>query len=73
MRNVVSVSLEDAMLKNLSKIAKTEHTSRSEIIKRALNKLFYSYELSKLRDKGISQMAKKRKVLTDDDVFGAVS
>jgi len=73
MRNIVSISLPGAILKKLEKEAKEEGSSRSEIIKRSLSRYFFSHDLAKARNRAIGELAKRGVVLTDEDVFKAVS
>ena len=73
MRHIVSISLPGAILKKLEKEAKEEGSSRSEIIKRSLSRYFFSHDLAKARNRAIGELAKRGVVLTDEDVFKAVS
>lgn len=73
MRNIVSISLPGAILKKLEKEAREERASRSEIIKRSLSRYFFSHDLAKARNRAISELAGRGVVLTDEDVFKAVS
>jgi metal-responsive CopG/Arc/MetJ family transcriptional regulator len=73
MRNIVSISLPGAILKKLEKEAKEEGSSRSEIIKRSLSRYFFSQDLAKARNRAIHELGRRGVVLTDEDVFKAVS
>jgi len=73
MRNVVSISLPGSILKQLEKEAKEEGSSRSEIIKRSLSRYFFAHDLARARNRAMSELAGKGMVLTDEDVFKAVS
>jgi len=73
MRNIVSISLPGAILKKLEKEAKEEGASRSEIIKRSLSRYFFTHDLAKARNRAISELGARGIVLTDEDVFKAVS
>lgn len=73
MRNVVSISLPDQILKKLDKATKDEGSSRSDVIKRSLFRYFFARDLSKAREKAMSELASKGMVLTDDDIFNAIS
>lgn len=73
MRNVVSISLPGSILKKLEKKVKEEGASRSEIIKRSLSRYFFSHDLAKARNGVISELFDRGLVLTDEDVFKAVS
>jgi metal-responsive CopG/Arc/MetJ family transcriptional regulator len=73
MRNVVSISLPGPILRKLEKEVKEEGSSRSEIIKRSLARYFFSHDLARARNRAISELAGRGVVLTDEDVFTAVS
>ncbi len=73
MRNIVSISLSGSILKKLEKEAKEEGASRSEIIKRSLSRYFFSHDLARARNRALGELAKKGIVLSDEDVFKAVS
>lgn len=73
MRNVVSISLPGTILKQLEKEVKEEKTSRSEIIKRSLSRYFFSHNLTRARNRALTELAGRGVVLTDEDVFKAVS
>ncbi len=73
MRNIVSISLPGSILKKLEKEAKEEGASRSEIIKRSLSRYFFSHDLARARNRAISELASRGIVLTDEDIFKAVS
>ena len=73
MRNVVSISLPGPILRKLEKEVKAEGASRSEIIKRSLARYFFSHDLARARNRAISELAGRGVVLTDEDVFKAVS
>ncbi len=73
MRNVVAISLPGTILKKLEKEARLEGASRSEIVKRSLSRYFSAHELAKVRNRAMAELARKGVVLTDEDVFKAVS
>ncbi|MBF0532800.1 MAG: ribbon-helix-helix protein, CopG family [Candidatus Omnitrophica bacterium] len=73
MRNIVTISLPDHMLNHLMKTAGEEKASRSEIIKRSLNRYFFAYDFAKARDKALSELAKRGDALTEEEVFKVVS
>ena len=73
MRNVVSISLPNNLLKKLSNEAKDNHTSRSEIIRKSLSQYFFVREFSNIRDKAMGELAKKGITLTENQIFDEIS
>ena len=73
MRNIVAISLPDSLLRPLSAEAKKEHTSRSEIIRKALKHHFFVREFTMVRNKAMEELAKKGVTLTEEDVFKKIS
>lgn len=73
MRNIVAISLPDSLLKPLSTEAKEEHTSRSEIIRQALKYHFFVRGFTRVRNKAMSELAKKGITLTEEEIFKKVS
>ncbi len=72
-RNVVAISLPDALLKKLTKEAKDQNTSRSEVIRRSLLKLFAIRDFTLARNQSLNELASKGVHLTDEDIFKQVS
>jgi metal-responsive CopG/Arc/MetJ family transcriptional regulator len=73
MRNVVTISLPNDLLKKLTNEAKMENATRSEVVKLALKQHFLARELDSVREKAMEELARKGVTLTDDDVFSKVS
>ncbi len=73
MRNIVTISLPNSLLKPLSTEAKEEHTSRSEIIRKALKHHFFVREFTMVRNKAMEELAKKGITLTEEDIFKKIS
>ena len=73
MRNVVAISLPDKLLKQLSIEVKEENTSRSEIIRNSLKQHFFIRDFTSLRNKAMSELAKRGISLTEEEVFEKVS
>ena len=73
MRNVVTISLPNDLLKKLASEAKTENATRSEVVKIALKQHFFARELDSVRDKAMVELARRGVTLTDDDVFNKIS
>ena len=72
MRSVVSVSLPKDMASKLKKAAKEIGKSQSEIIKDSLRAYLWETRFMKLR-KAMVEKAEGKGILTDEDVFKAVS
>jgi metal-responsive CopG/Arc/MetJ family transcriptional regulator len=72
MRTVISVSLADDMAKSLEKEAKRSGRSKSGVVKEALREYLWEERFRRLRGKMV-RGAESRGVLTDEDVFKAVS
>ncbi|MBU0694248.1 MAG: ribbon-helix-helix domain-containing protein [Candidatus Omnitrophica bacterium] len=73
MRNVVAISIPNNLLKNLTAEAKEEHTSRSDIIRRALKQHFFMRDFTMARNKAMAELAKKGITLTEEEIFEKVS
>ncbi len=73
MRNSVSISLPDGILKQLKAQSKSEDASWSEVVRKALQSYFYKSEFSRLRQQAMGEAAKKGIFLTEDDVFKNIS
>ena len=72
MKSVVSVNLPEKMSSELNKVAKDTGLSKAEIIKEALN--VYLWELRfKKSPKRLTAKARLLGIVTDEDVFKAVS
>ena len=72
MRTVVSVSLTSDLASELKKTAKIEGKSKSGIIKEALRSYLWESNFLTVRKK-MTRKAETRGILTDEDVFKAVS
>lgn len=72
MRKVVSVSLSKDLADDLQKTAKAEGRSKSGIMKDALRSYIWESKFMAIRKK-MTRKAEMKGVLTDDDVFKAVS
>jgi metal-responsive CopG/Arc/MetJ family transcriptional regulator len=73
MRNVVAVSLPGEVLKKLSCEAKTEHVSRSEVVRKALKQYFFVSSFSRLRLQAQKELARKGVVVSEEELFGKIS
>jgi metal-responsive CopG/Arc/MetJ family transcriptional regulator len=72
MRAVISVSFPEEMAKELDKIAKESGRTKSDLIKDALRAYLWEDRFSGLRS-GLIRKAKDKGLVTDEDVFKAVS
>lgn len=72
MRNVLSLSLPEQMAKELSNVAKTSGRNKSDIVKESLSNYLWENKFRQSR-KMLSAKAKKSGLITDDDVFKALS
>ncbi|MBI1821772.1 MAG: ribbon-helix-helix protein, CopG family [Nitrospirae bacterium] len=72
MRTVVSVSLSKDLAVELQKTAKAEGKSKSGVIKEALRSYIWESKFMALRKK-MTRKAETKGILTDEDVFKAVS
>ena len=73
MRNIVTISIPNNLLKNLTTEAKEDHTSRSDIIRRALKQHFFMRDFTRARNKAMAELAKKGIALTEEEIFKKVS
>ena len=73
MRNAVSISLPDDLLKKVRRQSKRESANFSELIRRALNEYFFTTEFKRLRQKALAELEKKGISLTDEEIFKKVS
>ncbi|MGD1010428.1 MAG: ribbon-helix-helix protein, CopG family [Candidatus Aminicenantales bacterium] len=72
MRAVISVSFPQEMAKELDRIAKASGRTKSDLIKDALRAYLWEDRFSRLRS-GLSRKAKDKGLVTDEDIFKAVS
>ncbi len=73
MRNVVTISIPNSLLKSLTIEAKEEQTSRSDVIRRALKQHFFMRDFTKARNKAMAELTKKGIALTEEEIFEKVS
>lgn len=72
MRTVISVSFPKEMAVELDRLAKESGRTRSEIVKEALRAFLWEERFRALRGR-IRPKAKKRGLVTDEDVFKDIS
>lgn len=73
MRSVMAVSLPMELLKKLSREAKEIHSSRSEIVRRALQQHFFVRDFSGARNRILSEMNRKGISKTEEQIFDEIS
>ena len=72
MRAVISVSFPENMAKELDRIARESGRTKSDLIKEALREFLWEERFSRLR-KSLTRRSKAKGLVTDDDVFRAIS
>ena len=72
MRSVLSISLPEKTSSELEKFAKSTGRSKSDIVKESINLYLWEVQFRKMQ-KRLSAKAKKRGIVSEDDVFKAIS
>ena len=72
MRSVLSVSLPEKTSSELERFAKSTGRSKSDIVKESINLYLWEAQFRKMQ-RHLSGKAKKRGIVSEDDVFKAVS
>ena len=72
MRTVLSVSLPDSMAAELETIAKAMGRNKSDIVKESLGLFLWETKFRNIKKK-LSSKAKAAGIVTEEDVFKAVS
>ena len=72
MRSVLSISLPEKTSSDLEKFAKTTGRSKSDIVKESINLYLWEAQFRKMQRR-LSAKAKRRGIVSEDDVFKAVS
>ncbi|MBP6942297.1 MAG: ribbon-helix-helix protein, CopG family [Syntrophorhabdaceae bacterium] len=72
MRSVLSVSLSKQMAEELDAFARATGRNKSDIVKESLSIFLWETRFSDIR-KRLAKKAKAAKVITDEDVFKAIS
>ena len=73
MRNIVSISLPENLLKKVRRESKKENITSSELIRKTLNGYFFITEFRQIQQKALSEVKKKGLKLTDEEIFKRVS
>jgi len=69
MRNVVSISLPDVLVKELKTESKLEHTSLSDVIRKSLKDYLFRTKFDRVRKRAQMQMAKTGAIATEEDIL----
>jgi len=72
MRSVLSISLPEKTSSELEKFARSTGRSKSDIVKESINLYLWETQFRKIQRR-MSAKAKKRGIVSEDDVFKAVS
>jgi predicted DNA-binding protein len=72
MRSVLSISLPEKTSSELEKFAKSTGRSKSDIVKESINLYLWEAQFRKMQRR-LSAKAKKRGIVSEEDVFKAVS
>jgi len=72
MRSVLSISLPEKTSSDLEKFAKSTGRSKSDIVKESINLYLWEAQFRKMQRR-LSAKAKRRGIVSEDDVFKAVS
>jgi len=72
MRSVLSISLPERTSSELEKFAKSTGRSKSDIVKESINLYLWEAQFRKMQ-RCLSAKAKKRGIVSEEDVFKAVS
>ncbi|MBI3318129.1 MAG: ribbon-helix-helix protein, CopG family [Candidatus Omnitrophica bacterium] len=68
MRSLLSVSLPDLLAKDLKRLTKEMHLTRSEVVKLALRNFLIRYQLDTIRRRLVPK-ARAKGIFTEEDVF----
>jgi metal-responsive CopG/Arc/MetJ family transcriptional regulator len=72
MRNTVTVSLPQAVKRELDRVAKEEGVSRSDVLRQSLEDFLFARRFRRLRQRMMAT-AQAQGIYTDQDVFDRVS
>ncbi len=72
MRSVLSISLPEKTSSELEKFAKSTGRSKSDIVKESINLYLWEAQFRKMQRR-LSAKAKRRGIVSEDEVFKAVS
>ncbi len=72
MRAVLSISLPDKVARELDRFAKNQGRNKSDVVKESISLYLWESRFAQAR-KNLSARAKKKGMVTDEDVFKDVS
>ena len=72
MRETVTISLPQAVRRELDKVAKEEGVSRSDVLRQSLEDFLFARRFRRLRQRMMAA-AQAQDIYTDEDVFTRVS
>jgi len=72
MRTVLSISLPEQISQELNRFAKNTGRNKSDIVKESISLYLWESRLSQIK-KRLSSKAKKAGIITEEDLFKAVS
>jgi metal-responsive CopG/Arc/MetJ family transcriptional regulator len=72
MRETVTISLPQAVRRELDKVAKEEGVSRSDVLRQSLEEFLFVRRFRQLRQRMMAA-AQAQGIFTDEDVFNRVS
>lgn len=72
MRETVTISLPQAVRRELDRVAKEEGLSRSDVLRQSLEDFLFARRFRRLRQRMMAS-AQAQGIFTDDDVFSRVS
>ena len=72
MRAVISVSLPEEMVARLDEVVTASGRAKSEIVKEALRRYLWEERFDTVR-RGLARKARRRGLVTEEDVFRAIS
>jgi metal-responsive CopG/Arc/MetJ family transcriptional regulator len=72
MRSVLSISLPDKVARELDRFAKSQGRNKSDVIKESLGIYLWESRFEGMR-KSLGARAKKKGMVTDEDIFKEIS
>jgi len=72
MRSVLSISLPDKVARELDQFAKSQGRNKSDVVKESISIYLWESRFAGTR-KSLSTRAKKKGMVTDEDIFKEVS
>ncbi len=72
MRSVLSISLPDKIARELDRFAKSQGRNKSDVVKESISLYLWEARLADAR-KSLGARAKKKGMVTDEDIFREVS